>query len=375
MRDVVVVGLGHAHLYVASQVERFRAAGLRLVLIDDGEFWYSSIGSGMLGGRYERADDVIEAEPFARGLGIDFVRGRAKRIDRERRQVVLESGDAVRYDLVSLNVGSHVAPPFPVEGVEGVDRSVWFPKPIRALLDLRARLSHAFRSGTPVRWVTVGGNHSGCELTLNALALARAEGGALDATLVADADELVTNEPRGARRAMRRALEHAGCTVRLGARVQRVTATEVHLATGDILPHDHALIATGLAASPLVMECDLPADARDGLSVTPALHAPGDSRVFAAGDCASIIGYDLPKVGVFGVRASPVLADNLLARAAGGPLRRYRPQPIWFAAQNLGDGTGLASWGPIWWRGRSALALKDWNDRRFMDRYKAMSTA
>ena len=33
-------------------------------------------------------------------------------------------------------------------------------------------------------------------------------------------------------------------------------------------------------------------------------------------------------------------------------------------------GTGLASWGPVWWRGRSALWLKDWNDRRFMELYR-----
>ena len=376
MRDVVLVGLGHAHLFVASQAARFRDADLRLVLIDDGEFWYSSIGSGMLGGRYEREDDVIEAETFARGLGIGFVRGRAERIDRDASEVVLADGRRVPYDLVSLNVGSRVDPPFPIEGA-GADetgRTVWFPKPIRALLDLRERLCASFGAGDPIRWVTVGGNHSGCELTLNALALARDHGGTLDATVVADAPELVTNEPRGARAAMRRALEAAGCAVRTRTNVERVDANPgngtVHLADGSILPFDHALVATGLAASPLVMACDLPADPRAGLRVTPALHAPDDDRVFASGDCASIIGHDLPKVGVFGVRASPVLADNLLARAAGRPLRRYRPQPVWFAAQNLGDGTGLASWGPLWWRGRSALALKDWNDRRFMELYR-----
>ena len=372
MRDVVLVGLGHAHLFVASQADRFRAAGLRVTLIDDGEFWYSSIGSGLLGGRYERADDVIEAEPFARGLGIAFRRGRAERIDRARREVVLEGGGRVPYDLVSLNVGSRVAPPFPIEG-GGDEQRVWFPKPIRGLLDLRERLRGAFARGDPVSWLTVGGNHSGCELTLNALALARAEGGALDATLVADADELVTNEPRGARRAMRDALERAGCAVRTGVRVERIEGCAAVMAGGERLPFDRALVATGLAASPLVMACDLPADPREGLRVTPALHAPNDDRVFAAGDCASIVGYDLPKVGVFGVRASPALASNLLARAANKPLRRYRPQPVWFAAQNLGDGTGLASWGPLWWRGRSALALKDWNDRRFMERYRRMA--
>lgn len=372
-RRIVLVGLGHAHLLVAARAARFRAAGLYVTLIDEGAFWYSSIGSGLLAGRYERDDDVVEAEPFARGCGIAFVRGRAARIDRDAREVVLTDGGRVPYDIVSLNVGSRVDPPFPVAG-----ENIWGPKPIDRLLDLRERMSASFAAGETVRWLTVGGNHSGAELTLNALALVRTHGARMEATLVTEAPELVTGEPPGARRAMREALGKAGCRVVTGTRVAelrngiaRFAATEDGEAPSP-LSFEYALVATGLSAAPLVTECDLPADVRDGLHVTPELHAPDDPRVFASGDCASILGYDLPKVGVFGVRASPVLARNLIAAATGRPLRRYRPQPIWFAAQNLGDGTGLASWGPVWWRGRSALALKDWNDRRFMRLYQQL---
>ena len=368
IREVVLVGLGHAHLYVARRAASFRRAGLRVTLIDDGAFWYSSIGSGLLGGRYERDDDVIEAEPFASGLGIDFVRGRALSLDRATREVLLEGGMRVPYDLVSLNVGSHVAPPFPVEGPD-----VHFPKPIAGLLALREQLRARFAARGTVRWLTVGGNHSACELTLNALALARSEQARLEATLVTDASELVSGEPAGARERMQRVLRDAGCKLRLETPVASIADRSATLEGGERIGFDVAMVATGLAASPLVKACDLPADGAKGLRVTPTLHAPGDDRVFAAGDCASIEGHDLPKVGVFGVRASPVLTHNLVARARSEPLRRFRPQPIWFAAQNLGDGTGLASWGPFWWQGRSALALKDWNDRRFMRLYKTAS--
>ena len=367
VREVVLVGLGHAHLFVAKRAPLFARHGLRLTLIDDGAFWYSSIGSGLLGGRYEREDDVIEAEDFAQRCGIAFRRGRAAALDRGAREVVLEDGGRVPYDLVSLNVGSRVAPPFPA-ALEAPN--VWGPKPIEGLLALRETLRAAFGEGRTVRLVTVGGNHSGAELTCNAMALARAEGGRIDATLVCEADELITNEPRGARRKMRAVLEGYGVNVRTGTRVASVDGEVVVLEGGERLAHDHAIVATGLAAAPLVMACDLPADPKRGLLVTPQLHSPEDDRVFAAGDCADIRGYDLPKVGVFGVRASPVLARNLIRRAQRLVPDRYTPQRTWFAAQNLGDGTGLASWGPVWWRGRSALWLKDWNDRRFMELYR-----
>ena len=366
MRRIVLVGLGHAHLHVAAQAETFRRHGLDLTLIDPGTFWYSSIGSGLLGGRYERADDVIDSAAFAAARSIAHRRGRAAGLDRERRLVLMGEGEPVPYDLVSFNVGSRVVPPFPVVVGSSLGANVWAAKPIAGLLDLRERLLAAFRRGETVRWVTVGGNHSGCELTCNAAALACDHGARLEATLITQGEELIAGEPAGARRTMRRRLERYGVRLRLGERVERIEAGAV--VARERLPFDHALFATGLSASPLMR--DLGLDADDGLVVTESLHAPADTRVFAAGDCAAILGHDLPKVGVFGVRAAPVLARNLLARALDGPLERYRPQRIWFAAHNLGDGTGLATWGPVWWRGRTALALKDWNDRRFMRRYR-----
>ena len=359
---IVLVGLGHAHLHVAAQAERFRAAGHVLTVIDPDDFWYSSIGAGLLGGRYERADDVIETAPFAARHGVAHVAARAAGLDRDRR-VVLTDGADIPYDLVSFNTGSRVEPPFPVSG-----GNVWTAKPIRSLLTLRERLVASFERGERVRFVTVGGNYSGCELTCNVAALARAHGGGLDATLLTSGDALLAGEPGGAQRAMRQRLEGYGVTVRLREQVERIDRESV--VASEPVPFDHALVATGLSAAPPVCDLGLAAGAR-GLHVSPCLHAPADDRVFAVGDCARILGHDLPKVGVFGVRAAPVLARNLLARAAGRRLERYRPQRIWFAAQNLGDGTGLATWGPLWWRGRSALALKDWNDRRFMDRYRS----
>lgn len=363
MREIVLVGLGHAHLHVAARADEFRRAGLQLTLIDDGTFWYSSIGSGLLGGRYERVDDVIEAQAFAARFGVRFVEGRAGSIDRRHRQVVLEDGVRVPYDLVSLNVGSRTVPPFPVSG-----GGVFCPKPIAGLLDLRRSLQADFEAGRSVRWLTIGGNHSGCELTLNALAFARANDATLKATLVTGGDSLIASEPRGARATMRQVLEECGCNVRTGTRVVGIDDGIAELEDGSTIGFDRAMVATGLEAAPLVGACELNHDTR-GLLVNDRLHAPADNRVFAAGDCARIEGYDLPKVGVFGVRAAPVLADNLIRRAADERMRAYKPQRIWFAAQNLGDGTGLASWGPIWWRGRSALGLKDWNDRRFMRLY------
>jgi hypothetical protein len=64
-------------------------------------------------------------------------------------------------------------------------------------------------------------------------------------------------------------------------------------------------------------------------------------------------------VGVYAVREAPVLCHNLLASLGGRPLRRFRPRRRFLLILNLGDGTGLLTWGPFSWHSRLAFRLKD----------------
>jgi selenide,water dikinase len=96
--------------------------------------------------------------------------------------------------------------------------------------------------------------------------------------------------------------------------------------------------------------------------------------LFAVGDCASL-GFApwVRKAGVYAVREGPVLDANLRARLSGGSLRAYHPQRDFLTLLNLGGGKAIAAkWG--WaFRGRSAFRLKDWIDRRFVERFRGES--
>eukprot|EP01036_Dinobryon_divergens_P039647 gene39647-52294_t len=102
----------------------------------------------------------------------------------------------------------------------------------------------------------------------------------------------------------------------------------------------------------------LPANDQSRLRVGPTLQSIADPAVFAVGDCSVMEGAARPAAGVFGVRAAPVLLQNLAALGSGAPMERYRPQRHWLSIMDLGDGTGLAMRGGLWWMGRGALALK-----------------
>jgi selenide,water dikinase len=108
------------------------------------------------------------------------------------------------------------------------------------------------------------------------------------------------------------------------------------------------------------------------ISVDSHLRAVGHTDVFAAGDVASFMPRALPKSGVYAVRAGPVLADNIRRLLTGSELRPFRPQADAMYIVSTGDAYAVGTkWG-IAFAGAGVWRLKDWIDRRFMDRFNAL---
>lgn len=362
MTRVVLVGCGHAHLAVLARAKAFRARGIELVLIDPGRFWYSGRGSGILGGRFDAEAASLDAHRLAVACGAGFIEDRVVGLDRAARTLHLAASPPVAYDLVSFAIGSTVRIPLAFEGVAAAA-----VKPIGGLPKLREEIAAA---GSASRVLVVGGGATGCEIAGNLLHLAATRGIGLSVTLVTAEANLLPQAPGFLGRAALASLAGRGADVHRGSAVAAATAGSLSLASGAVLAFDRLILATGLVAHPLTGMLGLPAG--DGLLVAPTLQSVGDPWIFAAGDCAEIVGCPLPKLGVYGVRAGAVLAGNLLATAEGKTLSRYRPHRRALSIVDLADGQGLAMRGGLGFRGRSALSLKHWLDQRFLDRYRRL---
>lgn len=356
------------HLYVAARARAFIERGDRVVLVDPGQFWYSGLATGMLGGRYEPAEDQVDPRALIEAAGGVFIRDRADSVDPIARRLRLAGGGVLHYDYLSLNLGSSVNAGR-IEGAAG-DPTVWTVKPIRALWKLREHLEAAFRTGAKLQVAVVGGGPTGSEVAANLVALAARNGADLRVTLITPGAGLMEQGPRGAAQFLERRLKQSGVAIRTHTRICRREGEQLIAENGHPLKADLVVLATGLEASSLAFEPGLPTRPTAGLRINPQLHSIADPRVFAGGDCAAWEAFELPKLGVFGVRQAAFIHANLLASLDGNPLTEYEPQKRYLAILNLGDGTGLATWGPRWWHGRSSLWLKEFLDRRFLNRYR-----
>lgn len=368
-RRVVLLGAGHAHLEVLRRAREFTSLTFEFVLVAPEPFWYSGLATGMLGGVYEPSLDMIDVERLVVGAGGRFVCDRATAIQPDQHTVILASGPPLRYDVLSINLGSEV----PVEKIPQLSEYGIAVKPISNLCRLREELEDRMATtlpGRPVCVVVAGGGASACEVAGNVERLARTRRGSVSLTIVTDGQRAFSALPRLGAWQARRSLERRGVRVLLNSRVARVKAGHVMMADGRSIPFDILISAIGLRPPDLIRASGLPTNPEGALLVDECLRSVADPSVFGGGDCIAYRGRPLAKVGVYAVRESPVLCDNLLAALEGRPLRGYQPQRRFLLILNLGDGTGLATWGPLSWRSRWLFRLKDRIDRRFLARYR-----
>ncbi len=356
---IALAGGGHANLYALQRAgELTRRGGFDVVLVDPSEhLYYSGMATGVLSGSYRPDENRIGIRHLVEWGGGRFVRGRVARIEHRDRVLLLEDGRTVGYDAVSFCLGS---------GTRAEDGTVPV-KPVSNLERVKERLL-AVEPGSAPQIVIVGGGAAGCEVAVNLAALLREAGSDAEITLVEATPDLMPTSPKAARRIMREHLEALGVRVIPGRKASAVDGG-VSLDDGEEIPADLALAATGVAPPPVFARSGLATGDDGALWVDRHLRSPNDHRIFGGGDAVAFRGGRLPQFGVYAVRQGPVLYRNLQAALRGETLSSYRPQRHYLYVLDLGDGTGLAIYGPLAIRGRPALWLKHLIDRRFVREY------
>jgi len=373
-KDIVLVGGGHAHVHVMKALAGRLPASWRVTLVSPGSHTpYSGMLPGFIAGIYSLDDAHIDLEWLATETGAHFRQTRAVGLDREKRLVLTAEGEPVPYDLVSLDVGITPA----LDAIPGAAEHAIAVKPIAAFVaKYDALMQAARRADGPRRIAVVGGGAGGVELLLSLhgrLARLAKEAG-LNAdhfgfVLVTSGALLATHNAR-VRQAFRRDLAGKGIILHEEARVTAIEADGLRLGEGAFVAADAVLVTTQAQPPDWFAATGLALDEKGFIAVGPTLQTLNDARIFAAGDCAALVETPREKAGVYAVRAGPPLARNLIAMAGGKEPQPWSPQKRHLALISTGEKYAVASRGAFKAEGAWVWHLKDWNDRRWMDRYR-----
>ena len=111
-----------------------------------------------------------------------------------------------------------------------------------------------------------------------------------------------------ARRRMRAIFQRRGLRLLEKAATVRIERGAVQLENGKWLQADAVFVVTEASAAKWFAATGLPLDERGFIAVDDTLRSTGDERIFAVGDCATVLKHRRPKAGVFAVRQGPPLA-------------------------------------------------------------------
>ncbi|MEO1015434.1 MAG: FAD-dependent oxidoreductase [Pseudomonadota bacterium] len=367
-KNLLLLGAGHAHAEVLRRFARQPLKDVEITLVSPQAFApYTGMAPGIVSGRYALKDATIDAGALSEKAGAKVAYAKAEAIDPTARTVRLDDGSSLPYDLLSINVGGAVIPPF--EQVKG-GPAVLSVKPVEPFLEaLDASLA---RARNP-KIIVAGGGYGGVELA----AALKARGAGV--ALATGPDGLAPDAPAKARIKIKRLLQKRlvhildGRSV-CGAATDKDGGPVALLDDGDAIPCSHIVLATGVSPPSLLKSVPHLTDETGFLRVNAFLQCANDPSIFAAGDCAALrhidTGAPAQKAGVYAVREGPVLAENLRAALTGERLRYYEPQGHALAILSFHpDGAVLV-------RGRRARAgrivgmAKSLIDRRFINRYR-----
>ncbi|MGY6548584.1 MAG: FAD-dependent oxidoreductase [Roseinatronobacter sp.] len=375
-RTVVLIGGGHTHALLLHELARAPLPDVALHVINPGPSApYTGMLPGFIAGHYARAELEIDLARLARRVDAQLHLDRCIGLDPQTRQIALQGGGRLGYDLVSVDIG--ITSDLPA--LPGYREHAVSAKPLGAYADRwsdwcaqiesEAEAGAGARAGAgaqAIRSVVIGGGVAGVELALAQAHRLRRRQPRI--TLI-EADRLLPGVGPRARARLIAHLEQAGVQVIEGARVIRIGPDSVTLEDGRIIASGFTLGATGSRPQDWLRDTGL-ALTGGFITVDADLRSITAPQVFAVGDCAHMRHAPRAKAGVYAVRQAPYLLANLRAALGQGQPRPYHPQRDYLKLISLGDQRALADkWG-LALEGGWLWQLKDRIDARFMGQFQ-----
>ncbi len=262
---------------------------------------------------------------------VTVLMGQVERIDKEKREVVLQNGDRVGYEYLIVALGAR-------HSYFGNDAWEEFAPGLKTLPDalrIRERILLSFEKAERcdsiseakkyLNFVIIGGGPTGVEMA-GAIAEIAYETmlknfRRIDVTktkiyLVEGSPHILPVYPEKLSEKAQKYLEHFGVHVITGKRVTNVTKEGVTV-ENLFIPCENILWAAGNQASPILKTLDVPLDKQGRVIVDSDLSVPGFPEIFVLGDAAYALdrkGKPLPALAPVAVQQGRYVAYLLRKR-------------------------------------------------------------
>lgn len=367
-KTLVLAGGGHAHMMILADLGSIVKDGHRVIVIQPSDYhYYSGMGPGMLSTIYTPEDIRFNTRFVVERQGGEFIKAKVESIEAEQNSAVTDDGRSFSYDVLSCNVGSFVPSP----EIVGKSDTLFSAKPIERLRQAQEKILSLCRQDKITIGV-VGGGPAAVEIAGNCHHLARARGCKTIEVRLFAGKKLMGNFSNAIQNIIRKNFSSRNIIIDESGYVMKIEDNTLHLQNGNSFSPDIIFLATGVKPSPLFSASKIATGPHGGLAVNTFLQSTQYDNIFGGGDCIHYAAAPLDKVGVYAVRQNPVLRHNVRAALNGEQLQEFSPGGSFLLIFNLGEKIGALQKGIFVWGGKSAFFIKDYIDRKFMQKFQTL---
>jgi NADH dehydrogenase len=368
---ILIVGAGHAGLYVALRLSRrLRAREAEVTVVDpQPHMTYQPFLPEAAAGTISPRHTVV---PLRRELKrCRVLSGEVTHISHADKvatvQPIIGPPVEVGYDHIVVVPGS-VSRSLPIPGLreravgfKTIGEAVWLRNHILDQLDVAVTTVDAATRRRALTFVVIGGGYAGIEALAEMEDMARSALRYYSAlsdsdmrwVLVEATDRILPEVGAKMGTYTVEQLRRRGMEVRLETRLESCVDGLVKLSDGETFESDTIVWTAGVKASPMLERTDLPRDTKGRVTCAPTLQvvdAQGKivAGAWSAGDCAAVPDLTSAEPGALcppnaqhAIRQARVLADNIVSTLRGEPVRRYRHRDAGSVA-SLGLHKGVA---------------------------------
>ncbi len=374
VKDIVLVGGGHAHALVIRMWAMNPVPGLRLTLISPQVYTpYSGMLPGLVAGHYNFEQTHIDLAKVCAWAGVRFIQASATHIDAQLKSIHLQDRPNIEYDVCSVDIGIT-----PSQSIEGSKEFAVPVKPISAFYShwqtlqntLLSHKSQANKKSEPFKVAIIGGGAGGIELITAMEYWASQNSCHAQFTLLSRGQSLLPDYPKPLQKKLLKHFSNNNIQLHLGFDSQTISQSHSKSYVHDKqqkVAFDKVFYCTQASAAPWLKQSQLALNVQGFIKVNNQLQSTSHQEVFAAGDIAHQVEHPRPKAGVYAVRSAPILFNNLINAALDKPLKSFEPQKDFLSLLALGGKIALGSRKPFSFAGAWVWRWKNHIDVKFMN--------
>lgn len=350
-KHLVLLGAGRTNLQVLKGLAKQGAGDLNVTLVAPHPYYIeSTMLPGYVAGDYVLEDLRLPLDAMIEASGANFVPAHVLALDAAGRRVQLSSGDALPYDVLSIDIEPVIDRELAEASMPGARRNALFVRPLESFVQLWPQLYALSRERT-LQVAVLGRGIPGVELAMAvAHALGHPHGSRV--TLITGESALLADQPASLQRRALDRLKQLNITL-LHDRCVGMDGRALQLESGASLVCNAPLVAEGETSPTWLSQAGLLDEETALPLVNERLQSEHYRQVF-------IVPADAPN------EVGPVLEANLRTALLGGSFKKAPLDASRLRVVSCGDGRAIAAWGPLSLEGREVWNWKDRRDRRHL---------